>query len=77
MIMKDEPWEIMLRELAKKGSMGASRDDLFKTLRGIAYGDLEYLLEKLELRGYITVQWLGSYDFVANITQEGLELINT
>ena len=75
--MEDEAWEIMLRELAKRGNIGASRDDLFKALRGIAYGDLEYLLEIMEQRGYINIQWLGSYDFVATITDEGLELINT
>ena len=75
--MEDEPWELMLQELARRGNIGASRDDLFKSLRGIAYGDLEYLIEKLEQRGYITVQWLGSYDFVANITEEGLDIINT
>lgn len=75
--MEDEPWELMLHELAKRGNIGASRDDLFKALRGIAYGDLEYIIEKLEQRGYIAIQWLGSYDFVANITEKGLDIINT
>jgi hypothetical protein len=75
--MNEDPWELMLQEVAKRGNIGASRDDLFKALRGIAYGDLEYLIEELENRGYITIQWLGSYDFVATITDEGLDLLNT
>lgn len=75
--MNDDPWELMLKEVAKRGNIGASRDDLFKALRGIAYGDLEYLIEELEKRGYIAIQWLGSYDFVATITDEGLDLLNT
>ena len=75
--MDEDPWELMLKEVAKRGNIGASRDDLFKALRGIAYSDLEYLTEELEKRGYITLQWLGSYDFVATITEEGLDLLNT
>jgi hypothetical protein len=34
--MDEDPWELMLKEVAKRGNIGASRDDLFKTLRGIA-----------------------------------------
>jgi hypothetical protein len=75
--MEDEAWEVMLKMLARRGNIGASRDDLFKSLRGIAYSDLEYLVEIMENRGYISIQWLGSYDFVATITDDGLELINT
>lgn len=75
--MEQEAWEVMLRELARRGSVGASRDDLFRTLKGIAYSDLEYILEIMEQRGYISMQWLGSYDFVAMITEQGLELVNT
>jgi hypothetical protein len=75
--MDEDPWKVMLKEVAKRGNIGASRDDLFKTLRGIAYSDLEYLIEELEKRGYISLQWLGSYDFVATITEEGLDLLNT
>ncbi len=75
--MEEEAWEVMLKMLARRGNIGASRDDLFKSLRGIAYSDLEYLIEVMEDRGYISIQWLGSYDFVATITDEGLELINT
>jgi uncharacterized protein YpbB len=65
--------EAMLRTAAKKGLIGASRDDLFKSLRGIGYPELEQLIEELEQKGYITVQWLGSSDFVITVTPEGLE----
>jgi hypothetical protein len=71
--MEEELWETMLREIAKRGNIGASRDDLFKTLHGISYSDLEYLLGELERLGFLTVQWLGSYDFVATVTPEGMD----
>jgi hypothetical protein len=67
--------ETMLRLVAKRGNIGASRDDLFNELKGIAYDELEQLITELEQGGYITVQWLGSYDFVVTITPEGLECL--
>ncbi len=67
--------ETMLRIAAERGLIGASRDDLFRALRGIGYPELEHLIEELEQKGYITVQWLGSCDFVVTVTPEGLDLL--
>ncbi|UCG70423.1 MAG: hypothetical protein JSV09_05255 [Thermoplasmata archaeon] len=68
--------ETMLRIAAKRGNIGASRDDLFKELKaGIAYEELERHIQELEQKGYITIDWLGTYDFVVTITPQGLELL--
>jgi hypothetical protein len=68
--------ETMLRIAAKRGNIGASRDDLFKELKaGIAYEELERLIQELEQKGYVTIDWLGTYDFVVTITPQGLSLL--
>lgn len=74
--MLDNLEERMLRIAAKRGTIGASRDDLYKELGGIAYSELEQQVQELEQKGYITIQWLGTFDFVITITQEGQELLN-
>lgn len=69
--------EAMLRIAAKRGNIGASRDDLFRELRGgIAYEDMEKHIQELENKGYITIDWLGTYDFVVTITPAGMEQLN-
>lgn len=65
--------EEMLRIAAKRGNIGASRDDLYKELKGIAYQELEEFVQELAQKGWITIDWLGTYDFVVTITQQGLE----
>ncbi len=69
--MTEDLEENMLRIVAKRGNIGASRDDLFRSLKGVAYKDLEIQVQELEQKGYITIQWLGTYDFVATITEDG------
>ncbi len=66
---------MLLRIVAKRGLMGASRDELFKELGGIAYSDLERYIQELERKGYITVDWLGWSDFVITVTREGKEFV--
>ena len=65
--------EEMLRIAAKRGNIGASRDDLYKELKGIAYQELEEIVQELAQRGWITIDWLGTYDFVVTITPQGLK----
>ncbi|UCF08492.1 MAG: hypothetical protein JSW28_02045 [Thermoplasmata archaeon] len=66
----------MLKEAAKRGLIGASRDDLFRVLKGIRYSELEDLIAELERKGYITVEWVGFADFVITVTPDGLEYLN-
>ena len=74
--MAEGVYEKMLREAAKRGLIGASRDDLFKALKGVAYSELEELIDELERKGYITVEWVGFADFVITVTPEGLRYLN-
>ena len=74
--MPGSVYEIMLREAAKRGLIGASRDDLFKAIKGIRYSELEELIDELERKGYITVEWVGFADFVITVTPEGLRYLN-
>ena len=74
--MSEGVYEKMLRAAARRGLIGASRDDLFKVLRGVAYSELEELIDELERKGYITVEWVGFADFVVTVTPEGLQYLN-
>ena len=74
--MAECAYEKMLKEAAKRGLIGASRDDLFRVLRGVAYSELEELIDELERKGYITVEWVGFADFVITVTPEGLRYLN-
>ena len=67
--------ESMLILVARRGNIGASRDDLFRGLKGVAYNEMEMRIEELERKGYITLQWLGACDFVATITELGKQQI--
>ncbi len=70
--MIESPGETLLKIAARRGNIGASRDDLFRELKGgIPYNKLEWLVQELEQAGFITVDWLGTYDFVITITPEG------
>ena len=74
--MSEGLYDKMLREAARRGLIGASRDDLFKVLKGVAYSELEELIDELERKGYITVEWVGFADFVITVTPEGLQYLN-
>lgn len=74
--MTEGMYEKMLRVAAKRGLIGASRDDLFKVLKGVAYSELEELIDELERKGYVTVEWVGFADFVITVTPEGLHYLN-
>ena len=74
--MAEGVYEKMLRVAAKRGLIGASRDDLFRVLKGVAYSELEELIDELERKGYITVEWVGFADFVITVTPDGLRYLN-
>ena len=67
--------EAMLEVAARRGVCGVSRDELFKAVRGIGYDELEEQIQELERKGYITIDWLGTYDFVIRVTPEGMKLL--
>ena len=67
--------EAMMKVAAKRGKYGATREDFFSTIKGVAYGELQNLVEEMAKEGYITLDWVGSYDFVVKVTPKGMELL--
>lgn len=63
-------WEV-LNIIVGKGKLGASKDLLFQTLKGIAFDKLRTFLGLLEEKELIRVKWSGSSNFVAFATEEG------
>ena len=57
--------------IARKGSLGVSKDEFFGTVHGVSYNDLERELAKLEREALIQIHWRGPADFTALITPLG------
>src|SRR2546428_11412240 len=56
--MEDVPWRV-LNLVAKRGYIGATREDFFREIRGVTYEDLEKAILALEKDGYVSLEWLG------------------
>ncbi len=74
--MDEVVWKI-LSTVAKRGYIGASREDLFKEARGIKYDELERIIVDLEHEGHLTLEWLGVNKFIATITPGGSALVRS
>ena len=68
--MEELPWR-MLNLAAKRGYIGANREDFFHEIRGVMYDTLERAVLELERGGLITVQWLSDSRFIVLITDKG------
>jgi len=68
--MDEVVWKI-LSTVAKRGFLGATREDLFREARGIGYAEVEQILLDLEGEGHLTIEWLGFNKFIATITPGG------
>jgi len=68
--MEDLPWRV-LNLVAKRGYIGATREDFFREIRGVMYGDLEKAILVLEREGHVTVAWLSDSKFLISITDKG------
>ena len=68
--MDDLPWRV-LNIAAKRGYIGASREDFFREIRGVVYDDLERAVLDLEKTGVVSVEWLGDSRFLVSITELG------
>ncbi len=68
--MEDLPWR-SLNLVAKRGYIGATREDFFREVRGVIYGDLEKAILALEQGGYVHVDWLSDSKFLVSITDKG------
>jgi DNA-binding PadR family transcriptional regulator len=68
--MDDLTWRALV-VTAKRGFIGASREDFFSEIRGVVYADLEKCILDLEKRGYVAVEWTGPSKFIVSVTDEG------
>src|SRR2546428_10047088 len=68
--MEELPWKI-LNLVAKRGYIGATREDFFREIRGVIYDDLEKTILELERGGDVGVGWLSGSRFLISITGKG------
>jgi GTPase SAR1 family protein len=68
----EKEWEI-LNLVAKRGKLGASKEFFFAMMKGVAFDTLTSYIEELERKGYLRVNWSSSSDFIAYVTETGLE----
>lgn len=68
--MDDLPWRV-LTLAAKRGYIGATREDFFREIRGVMYDNLEKAILDLEKRGLVTIEWLADSRFIVSVTELG------
>lgn len=64
----------LLGLIAKRGTLGATRDLLFAEFKGLTLPDLERELHALEAEALVQIMWRGPSDFTVLITPEGTRL---
>lgn len=74
--MDELEWKI-LSLTARRGVIGATREDLFREIRGSRYEDLEAAVRRLEAGGYLQVEWSGPNRFILTVTPKGSEVAAT
>src|SRR2546427_6225827 len=68
--MEDVHWRV-LNLVAKRGYIGATREDFFREIRGAIYDDLEKAILSLEKDGYVRLEWLADSRVIITITEKG------
>jgi DNA-binding PadR family transcriptional regulator len=68
--MDEIAWRI-LNLVAKRGYIGATREDFFREIRGVVYEELEKGILALEKEGYVVVEWLSDSKFLVTISDKG------
>lgn len=71
--MEEFDWRV-LSLTAKRGLIGAAREDFFQDIRGTRYEDLEDAIHRLEAQGYVEIEWTGPNKFILTITEQGSRL---
>ncbi len=72
--MDELSWKIVYL-VAKRGHIGATREDFFTEIRGLIYEDLEESILRLEREEYIKIEWLGPNKFLCMIKERGSQLV--
>src|SRR2546428_6315514 len=68
--MDDLHWRI-LTLVAKRGYIGATREDFFREIRGVIYDDLEKAILSLEKDGYVSLEWLADHPIIQPLHAKG------
>ncbi len=71
--MEELDWKV-LSLTAKRGVIGATREDFFREIRGLRYEDLEEAVASLETEGFIAIEWTGPNRFILTVTEKGSQL---
>ena len=71
--MEELDWKV-LSLTAKRGVIGATREDFFRDIRGLRYEDLEEAIASLETEGFIAIEWTGPNRFILTVTEKGSKL---
>ena len=71
--MEELDWKV-LSLTAKRGVIGATREDIFREVRALRYEDLEDCVRRLEAEAYIQVEWTGPSKFILTVTEKGSQL---
>ncbi len=74
--MDELDWKI-LTLTARRGLIGATREDFFRDIRGLRYEDLEDSVQRLESDGYLAIEWTGPNRFILTILEKGSQLAAT
>ena len=53
------------------GYRGATREIFYKNIKGLNYAHMKVVLNSLEKKGYVTIEWIDFDRFFAYITPEG------
>ncbi len=61
--------------VAKRGHIGATREDFFTEIRGLVYEDLEESILSLEREGFIKIEWMGPNKFLILISEKGSQIV--
>jgi len=71
--MDELAWKI-LSLTAKRGLIGATREDFFREIRAVRYEDLEAAVQWLEAEQCIQIEWTGPNKFIVTVTEKGSKL---
>ena len=74
--MEELKWKV-LSLTAKRGLIGATREDFFREIRMVRYEDLEDAMHLLETEGYVAIEWTGPNKFILTVTEKGSKLAAT
>ncbi len=71
--MDELAWKV-LSLTAKRGLIGATREDFFRDIHGLRFEDMEEAVRSLEAEGLVDIEWTGPDRFILTVTEKGSQL---